>query len=140
MIPLFRLIISLLFFLPYSYAQDTLQLEGLFAPDNSMKDRKNYYNFAIFRGLDKINDKLTTMKLSVRNELHYYEKLQVKVLKCWKAPAYEEPEDAALVEIYEQVGPGKTKEVFKGWLFSNNAFLTNIEHQRYDLRLLSCIN
>lgn len=101
---------------------------------------KSCCTYAHLQWIDRASDKLTKIKIKVGNSYSYYGKFRFRVLRCWKSPSSEEEENAAFIDIYEQAGIEKTKKIFSGWIFSNNAFLTNIEHQRYDLRLLDCIS
>ncbi len=108
--------------------------------NNNFKKSENYYREGVFRFIDRFSDNKKIIKLKVSKDNSYYiGDFKVKILKCWKAPKSQEKENAAAVEIFEKNAKAYNK-IFSGWLFSNNFFLTNIEHSRYDLRLIDCTN
>jgi hypothetical protein len=68
-----------------------------------------------------------------------HESLQVQVRQCWnEADGVMSPEQAALVEMREQGGDQTSDMVFSGWMFVNKSELSNLQHQAYDVTLLSC--
>lgn len=112
--------------------------EDILSDHNNLDKPQNYYPYAYFRGSDKISDAVVKMRVQTNGAINYFGKLQFKVHKCWRSPSHVEEESAAFIEVYEKGNSLQIKKIFKGWVFSNNSFLTNIEHRRYDLRLLSC--
>lgn len=114
--------------------------EEILNDHSSLDDQQNYYSYAYFRGLDKISDAVVKIRAQTNGVVNYFGKLQFKVRKCWRSPSHGEEESAAFIEVYEKGQSLHTQKIFTGWVFSNNSFLTNIEHRRYDLRLLGCGN
>ncbi|MEQ9115868.1 MAG: DUF2155 domain-containing protein [Rickettsiales bacterium] len=124
------LVVSLFVLLPlFVSAQEKIALEP---------KKNSFYEYGNFRVLNKITDKFVEIKAKSNSSKNYFENLSFELLKCWKAPSHADQENAAFVRVYERYGANDQKKIFSGWIFSDNSFLTNIEHQQYDLKLLSC--
>lgn len=90
---------------------------------------------AILRGLDKIAGRVADIRVKV-GETATYERLKITVEEC-RVPPADEPPDAfvflKVVDANEGVEP-----VFSGWMFASSPALSAMDHQRYDLWVLSC--
>lgn len=91
--------------------------------------------FAVLRGLDKISGRVTDIKAEV-GAPSIYERLTITVGDC-RAPAEDEAPDAF---VFLKITDGKLdgKEVFSGWMFASSPALSAMDHQRYDIWVLSC--
>ncbi len=72
-----------------------------------------------------------------------HESLSVTVRACWQEPDTEPstviyPEHAALVDINENRGDQTSHPVFSGWMYAHKSDLSNLQHQAYDITLISC--
>ncbi len=91
--------------------------------------------FAILRGLDKISGRVTDIKAAVGAPAQY-ERLTIDVGDCRASP-----EDGALdAFVFLKITDAKLDgvEVFSGWMFSSSPALSAMDHQRYDIWVLSC--
>ena len=93
----------------------------------------------MIRGVDKITGRVSTLEATVGQSLEYGT-LTIFPEKCLTKPQEEMPEKAAFFRIFEKDIENKQKSVFKGWMFSSNPALSAMEHPRYDIWLLHCIN
>lgn len=93
----------------------------------------------MIRGVDKITGRVSTLEATVGQSLEYGT-LTIFPEKCLTKPQEEMPENAAFFRIFEKDIENKQKSVFKGWMFSSNPALSAMEHPRYDIWLLHCIN
>lgn len=91
--------------------------------------------FALLRGLDKISGRVTDFKAKVGKPA-IYERLTVTVGDC-RTPPEDEAPDAF---VFLKVADGKLdgEEVFSGWMFASSPALSAMDHQRYDIWVLSC--
>ena len=94
----------------------------------------------MMRGVDKITGHVATMQATVGVPLEYGS-LTIVPEKCMTKPPEEMPENAAFFNVFETSPIDKTKkQIFNGWMFSSNPALSALEHPRYDIWLLHCIN
>jgi hypothetical protein len=97
-----------------------------------------FINKAALRGLNKITAKTFLLTAQI-NETVTFERLIIKPLKCWKAPATERPENKVLLKIYEKKLDGTKVLIFFGWMFSSSPGLSGLEHPTYDVTLKECV-
>lgn len=91
--------------------------------------------FALLRGLDKISGRVTDIHAQV-GEPVTYERLTILVEQC-REPAAEDAEDAfVFLRIRDERAEGAV--VFSGWMFASSPALSAMDHQRYDVWVLSC--
>ncbi len=95
-------------------------------------------NYAKFRLLDKISNKIIDKTISV-DELDEIETLSIRVYACFSEPPTEISEDYVLVDIIDNF-QNLQKNVYRGWMISSSPEVTTLEHPIYDLWLLGCIN
>ncbi|MEM8754709.1 MAG: DUF2155 domain-containing protein [Pseudomonadota bacterium] len=90
---------------------------------------------AVLRGLDKVSGRVTDINATV-GETTRYGRLSITVADC-RAEPEEEGDDAY---AYLRVSDAKrgNEEVFAGWMFASSPALSAMDHQRYDLWVLSC--
>lgn len=90
---------------------------------------------AVLRGLDKISGRVSDIPIAVGGSA-VYERLTISVDQC-RATADDEAADAfAFVRIADSKANGQ--EVFSGWMFASSPALSAMDHQRYDVWVLSC--
>ncbi len=93
----------------------------------------------MIRGVDKITGHVSTVEASVGQSLEFGS-LTIFPEKCLTKPQDEMPENAAFFRVFEKDIEQKQNLVFNGWMFSSNPALSAMEHPRYDIWLLRCIN
>ncbi len=93
----------------------------------------------LIRGVDKITGHVSTVEAEVGKQLEFGT-LTIFPERCLTKPQEEMPENAAFFRIFEKNTEGEQKRVFNGWMFSSNPALSAMEHERYDIWLLNCIN
>ena len=93
----------------------------------------------MIRGVDKITGHVSTVEAAVGQSLEFGT-LTIFPEKCLAKPQEEMPENAAFFRVFEKNIDGKQSLVFNGWMFSSNPALSAMEHPRYDIWLLHCIN
>jgi hypothetical protein len=92
---------------------------------------------AILQGLDKVAARVSRFEAPVGRAVQFG-KLVVLVRDCERSAPEDRPENAAFLEIYEQL-PGEAQErLFSGWMFSSSPALSALEHPVYDVALLEC--
>jgi hypothetical protein len=92
---------------------------------------------AIIQGLDKVAARVSRFEAPVGRAVQFG-KLLVLVRDCERSAPEDRPENAAFLEIYEQL-PGEARErLFAGWMFSSSPALSALEHPVYDVALLEC--
>ena len=93
---------------------------------------------AVYRGLDKITARVTTVFAPI-DEMVTFGSLQFVTRQCNKRPPEETPEKTAFLEV-KDVKPDQTEEdIFKGWMFASSPALNALEHPVYDIWLIDCI-
>ncbi|MBQ3034424.1 MAG: DUF2155 domain-containing protein [Alphaproteobacteria bacterium] len=93
----------------------------------------------MIRGVDKVTGHVSTVKATVHEPLEFGS-LMIIPEKCLTKPPEETPENAAFFRIFEKDSDGVQQTVFNGWMFSSNPALSAMEHARYDIWVLYCIN
>ena len=93
----------------------------------------------MIRGVDKVTGHVSTVKAVVHEPLEFGS-LTIMPEKCLTRPPEETPENAAFFRIFEKDSDGVQKTVFNGWMFSSNPALSAMEHARYDIWVLYCVN
>ena len=89
----------------------------------------------ILRGLDKISGRVSDIAIKV-GDAAIYERLTIRVEHCRTPP----PDEAADAFAYLRISDAKAdgREVFAGWMFASSPALSAMDHQRYDVWVLSC--
>lgn len=93
----------------------------------------------MIRGVDKVTGHVSTVEAQVGQSLEFGT-LMIFPEKCLTKPQDETPENAAFFRVFEKDIEQKQQLVFNGWMFSSNPALSAMEHPRYDIWLLHCIN
>lgn len=124
---------------PKSQEQENTQI-----PDNSNEkltldkiDQSNFAGIAVLQCLNKITAKTSEINVKVGSEF-VFDKLTIKVDKCWKSPAYQRPENKILLEVFETLTDGTKKLIFYGWMFSSSPSISGLEHPVYDITAIAC--
>ncbi|MEM7544397.1 MAG: DUF2155 domain-containing protein [Pseudomonadota bacterium] len=111
-----------------SYREETIEVER---PSSRSEPRP----MAVLRGLDKISGRVTDVKVAVGDAVKY-ERLTILVDECREPPA-DEPADAFVLLTVTDAQVGD-ETVFSGWMFASSPALSAMDHQRYDIWVLSC--
>ncbi len=90
---------------------------------------------ALLRGLDKISGRVTDIRAEVGAPAAY-ERLTITVGDCRTPPEDEAPDAFVFMKIADAKLDGA--EVFSGWMFASSPALSAMDHQRYDVWVLSC--
>lgn len=110
------------------YVEEVIEVER---PDSRSVAR----DVALLRGLDKISGRVADISIPV-GEAATYERLTIQVEQC-RTPPEDEAEDAfAFLRIRDE--RADDREVFSGWMFASSPALSAMDHQRYDVWVLSC--
>lgn len=110
------------------YVEEVIEVER---PDS----RSVAGNVAMLRGLDKISGRVSDIEIRV-GESAVYERLTIIVEQCRKTP--DDEADDAFVYLRVSDSKGGDAEVFAGWMFASSPALSAMDHQRYDVWVLSC--
>ncbi|MDB2414566.1 DUF2155 domain-containing protein [Rickettsiales bacterium] len=100
---------------------------------------KNYTKGVKLHGLNKITTEVITLDVNVDEHVKFGN-LEVATHKCWRSSPEEEPENKALLSIWEHIPGEEKKRVFYGWMFSSTPGISALEHPVYDISLLECHN
>ena len=163
-----NLILTLLFFLVYSFAsfsEDKIlssplinlnELKPSFEEEindtmndlsntNSIKKKvkqipKNNLSTAKFIGLDKITAKTSNIIVTLGETLNYGP-LEIKVLKCGEIISDNKKDNVAYLQV-KDLSENENEKIFifNGWTFSSDPSLEPFDHAIYDLQLVSCSN
>lgn len=94
-------------------------------------------NSVVLQGLNKVTGHISKLEGPIGTVLTF-DNLEIITRRCWKAPADEQPENAALLEIREIKTGEEPKKLFLGWMFSSSPGLSGLEHPVYDVNIVSC--
>ncbi|MDA0781027.1 MAG: DUF2155 domain-containing protein [Rickettsiales bacterium] len=100
---------------------------------------KDFTNSVSLQGINKITARVSSFDVQKDNKMNFGN-LEVQLIKCWKAPPEEEPENKALLRIWEQIPGEDKKEIFFGWMFSSSPALSALEHPVYDIVVKGCMD
>lgn len=91
-----------------------------------------------FLALDKSTAR--TQKLTAKiGETVQYGSVYIKPRACRTSGAFETPENAAFLQIWEiPIGGIKSEWVFSGWMFSSSPALSAMDHPVYDIWVDYC--
>lgn len=90
--------------------------------------------FALLRGLDRINGTIEDILITV-GETVTYERLEVTLLAC-RYPRGDINSDAFAQLIIRDIREDVPK--FIGWMFASSPALSALDHPRYDIWVLNC--
>ncbi|MEM7525424.1 MAG: DUF2155 domain-containing protein [Pseudomonadota bacterium] len=91
--------------------------------------------FVVMRGLDKVSGRVTEIQAAVGDEISYG-RLKIVVGDCRTPPSDQADDAYAFLSV---VDPNQgERPVFSGWMFASSPALSAMDHQRYDLWVLSC--
>ena len=109
-------------------------------PENKITyHEKDFTNSVSLQGINKITARVSSFDVQKDNKMNFGN-LEVQLIKCWKSPPEEEPENKALLRIWEQIPGEDKKEIFSGWMFSSSPALSALEHPVYDIVVKECMN
>tara|TARA_B100001123_G_scaffold423893_1_gene534610 strand:- start:47 stop:424 length:378 start_codon:yes stop_codon:yes gene_type:complete len=93
-------------------------------------------NFATFKLLDKITNKVSQKEIEV-NSIVNWDSLNIQIYSCYSTPPEEIPEDYVLLEVKDMLTKNN-QYLYRGWMISSSPDVTSIEHPIYDLWLVDC--
>lgn len=124
---------------PFHVQEEQLQLQDNSATSHSRKeeDSTHYRDEAILQGLNKITARTSELKVKLGDFIRFGN-LKIILHACWKSPPEEEPENKALLEVWEEI-PGEQRiKIFSGWMFSSSPLISAPQHPVYDVTLVKC--
>jgi len=89
------------------------------------------------QGLNKVTARISMLEGALGTVLRFGN-LEIIPRRCWKAPPEERPENAALLEIWENRPDEGPQRIFSGWMFSSSPALSSLEHPVYDITVIAC--
>ena len=128
--------------------QNKLQLSSLFfalvfsgsaVADTNTYHAKDFKNSVSLQGINKVTARVSSLEVRKDDKMNFGN-LEVQLVKCWQAPPEEEPENKALLKIWEQIPGEEKEEIFFGWMFSSSPALSALEHPVYDIVVKNCVN
>ena len=87
--------------------------------------------------LDKVTARISVLEGPLGG-VQNFGNLEIIARVCWKSPPTAQPENAALLDIYESKAGASPKRIFTGWMFSSSPALSALEHPVYDITVLEC--
>lgn len=95
------------------------------------------YDAVALRGLNKVTARISSFTAPLGTVVRFGN-LEIVARRCWRAPPDEQPENAALLEIWE-LKPGEgPQRIFLGWMFSSSPAISALEHPVYDITVSEC--
>ena len=95
------------------------------------------YNSITLRGLNKVTARSSIIEGPIGTVMRFGN-LEMVASRCWKSPPEEQPENAALLEIWELKPKESPERIFAGWMFSSSPGLSSLQHAVYDITVVSC--
>lgn len=108
---------------------------------------------AVLRGLDKVTGRTIDFRAPIGQAVRF-RSLEITARACEKAPPEAPPEVSVFVEVSDMgsavprstlahkaanaAAPGKSKQLFSGWMFSSSPGLSALEHPVYDVWVIDC--
>lgn len=89
------------------------------------------------RGLNKVTARTSILDATLGTALRFGN-LEIMALGCWKSAPEDQPENAALLEIWETKQDESPSRVFMGWMFSSSPAISSLEHAVYDVSVVRC--
>jgi hypothetical protein len=96
-------------------------------------------NAVRLQGLNKVTARISTVEALLGTVMRFGN-LEIIAKRCWKAPPEDQPENAALFDIWELKSGEEPQKIFSGWMFSSSPALSALEHPVYDITVLACTN
>jgi len=93
----------------------------------------------VLGGLDKVAARVNTVSGRVGAPIAFGT-LEIIAKTCVTRPPEETPENAAFLEIFQNLEGGKKEKVFSGWMFASSPALSALDHAVYDVWVLRCEN
>lgn len=89
------------------------------------------------RVLDKVTARISVLEGPLGG-VQNFGNLEIITRVCWKAPPTAQPDNAALLDIYERKAGASPQRIFTGWMFSSSPAISALEHPVYDITVLEC--
>ena len=98
-------------------------------------------DLGVFQGLDKITARIKTFEIRVGIPKKFGV-LDINLQKCVYSKPLNKPESIAYLKVFDKsdkysVNKNETL-IFEGWIFASSPALSAMEHQVYDVSLISC--
>ena len=89
------------------------------------------------RALDKLTGEMRTLEGPV-GEAITFERLRIEVDACFVRVGGRAPESSVFMRIFDSKTEEEAGAAFSGWMFASTPALSAMDHQRYDVWVLSC--
>ena len=106
-------------------------------PEKADKEEVASYNSITLRGLNKVTARSSLIEGPLGTVMRFGN-LEMIASRCWQSPPEEQPENAALLEIWELKPKESPARIFAGWMFSSSPGLSSLQHPVYDITVVSC--
>lgn len=96
-----------------------------------------YTNGIVLQGLNKVTARIQKLDGPMGTVLRFGN-LEIIPRRCWKSSPEAQPENAALLEVWE-LKPGEgPQRIFLGWMFASSPGLLSLQHPVYDISVIAC--
>ncbi len=95
-------------------------------------------DIARLQGLDKQTARVSTFDIVVGDTMTFGS-LLITPRACYEAPPTDSPESAVYLEIDDVPPQSAPEEAFRGWMFASSPALSALEHARFDVWVLDCL-
>ncbi|MDA9231463.1 DUF2155 domain-containing protein [Rickettsiales bacterium] len=120
--------------------EDQLEIKKIKEKSISKTDNDRFFDTAILQSLNKITAVSSKLEIEVGDKIKFG-KVDIKVYRCWRSPAYERPENKILLEISSSDSKKDSNKIlFYGWMLSSSPSISGLEHPIYDIVALECVN
>ena len=96
------------------------------------------YKTVKLQGLDKVTARRQQIQANL-GTVTSFGNLEIVPRACWQSPVDEQPDAAALLEIWQWKPGEKPSFVFFGWMYASSPGLSSLEHPVYDITVLGCL-
>ncbi len=95
------------------------------------------YGIVVLQGLNKVTAHMSKIEAVIGSTVRFGT-LEIVARSCWKSAPGDQPENAALLEIYEIKQGAPPGRIFSGWMFSSSPGLSSLENPFYDITVVKC--
>lgn len=95
------------------------------------------YTAVILEGLNKVTGHSSRIEALMGSTVRFGT-LEIIARSCWQSAPEDQPENAALLEIYEIKQGEPPDRIFLGWMYSSSPGLSSLEHPFYDITVIRC--
>lgn len=96
-----------------------------------------YTNGIVLQGLNKVTARIQKLDGPLGAVMRFGN-LEIIPRRCWKSSPEAQPENAALLEVWELKTGEESQRIFLGWMFSSSPGLSSLQHAVYDVSVIAC--